>query len=282
MVKGCGRKFSKVTMNIFNIILLLVGLGVIAVTGWSLGNGGSIPGGWGENGIISSSVILPQALLWAALGLGILAVLVTILGFCAANGKKKHCFSLTIFSILVILIGLAILIIGVWIYLVGSWGQSLSTCPAALTVPTGDLNTCAPPVVYSEPYVQTFLQTFQSCQFDSNPNYCMGTSQEAQICRGIYTEIVDPNAADCATIPFSTFLTKSSDYISPWSFTAGIVLIVLGGVIFFMSLPAFCLCCAPSKRAREQDEIQEEATARRAAAAQQQSAAPVTGNTRYV
>merc|ERR1712176_1582968 len=172
MVKGCGRKFSKVTMNIFNIILLLVGLAVIAVTGWSLGNGGSVPGGWGENGIISSAVVLPQALLWAALGLGILAVLVTVLGFCAANGKKKHCFSLTIFSILVI---------GVWVYLVGSWGQELASCPQAQQVPTGNLNECPPPLVYSESYVQTFLQTFQSCKFDSDPNFCMGSSQEAQI-----------------------------------------------------------------------------------------------------
>lgn len=274
-------------MNIFNVIILLVGAGVIAATAWALSNGGALPGGWGSDGVINSNIIVPQSLLWAALALGILAVLVTILGFFAANGKKKHCCSLSIFTVLVMLIGLAILIIGVWIYLVGTWGKSLQDCPEALNY-AGDTSTsfgnCYPPSWYTEAYVQSFWATYEQCQFGTNATYCLGESQDEQICRGIYTTIVEPGADTCASISFGAFLSESIDYIAPWSFTAGIVLIVLGGVIFLMSIPAICLCCAPSKQRRENEEVQEEAMARRAAAAGgvQQAGTPVTGNTRYV
>lgn len=281
-VKGCGRKLSKTTLNIFNVLIILIGAGVIAVSGWSLGNGGALPGGWGDSGVVSSSLILPQSLLWAALALGILAILVSGLGFCAANGKKKHCCSLTIFTVLVMLIGVAILIIGVWIYLAGSWGKSLTTCGQALQNPAGTLSECEPPVFYSESYTQTISQTYTECQFETNASFCLGDSEQAQICRGIYTQIVNPDAADCASISYESFFISTTDYIAPWSFTAGIVLIALGGVIFFMSIPAICLCCAPSKASREKEEVQEEAAARRAAAAGQAGGQPVQGNTRYV
>lgn len=287
MVKGCGRKFSKVLMNIFNILILLIGAGIIAVTAWALANGGNIPGGWGDSGPISSGVIVPQSLLWAALALGILAVLVPILGFCAANGKKKHCFSLSIFTILVMLIGLAILAIGVAIYLFGTWGYSLKDCNAATSAPNGDVSSCYPPAWYSQGVIEAFSQTYTECNFDgsSQPGFCAGSDQQAQICLGIYTTILEPGATQCPAsgISYDQYFNSMVDYIAPWSFTAGIVCIVLGGAIFLMSIPAICLCCAPSKQSREKEEVREEAMAQRAAAAGAQAGGePVTGNTRYV
>lgn len=283
MVKGCGRKCSKVTMNIFNVIILLLGLAIIAVSGWALGNNGALPGGWSDSGIVDSGYVIPESLIWAVLALGILAVLVPILGFCAACGKKKHCFSLTIFAVLVMLIGLAILIIGVFIYLFGTWGRSLTTCAEATQNPAGNLDLCSPPTFYSQGFTQSLLSVYNECEFGEAAPACTGNSESAQLCLGIYTAIIEPGSSSCSQTSYDDFFTKTVDYVSPWSFTVGVVVIALGGVIFLMSIPAICLCCAPSKSTREKEEVQEEAQARRAAAAgQQQSGSPVQGNTRYV
>ena len=123
-------------MNIFSVLILLIGAGVITVTAWALANNGSLPTIDGSS-IVTSSAVVPVALLWAGVALGIVLVLCSVLGFCAGNGKRKHCFSLTVFIIIVILAGLAVLVVGVFIYLASSYGTQLETCSAALTNPAG-------------------------------------------------------------------------------------------------------------------------------------------------
>lgn len=283
MVKGCGRKTSKVAMNIFSVVILLIGAAVIAVTAWALANNGALPTVDGSS-IVNSTAIIPIALLWAGLALGIVLVLCSVLGFFAGNGKRKHCFSLTVFIIIVILAGLAVLVIGIFIYLASSFGTQLETCPAALTSPAGDLDTCSGvPTIYSVPFTAAFIETYNGCGFDNNA-FCTDSSAAAEACLAYYNSIFPGQACDSVT--YAEFFVAGVQYMTPWAFVAGIVIICCGGVVTFMTVPAFCLCCTKSKEEREVEEVVDERVLRQqqkeAAAVQQAGGTPVTGASRYV
>ena len=113
-------------------------------------------------------------------------------------------------------------------------------CSTIITVHlTGNLDTCdGVPTFYSIPFTQAFIETYDNCGFD-NAGFCTGTSAGQEACLAYFNSIFPGET--CGSRTYAEFFVAGVQYMTPWAFIAGVVIICCGGAVVFMTVPAFCL-----------------------------------------
>lgn len=245
---GCGTNCCRSYVQLMNLIVLLIGLGIIGVALFLIIDEnaseflGSTAGPWIQ---------------YVTLALGILTVIFSSVGCCLANSLSKC--RLTFYGIILFFIGAIVVIAGAATIVYKDYSNTIAIASASSTYPS-----LAPGVFGTQQYLADYeagifsaccandnfgvaqcsgLETAVVCIFNEN-SYQAGMDSASNICDAFDETFSlcgqENNALDAEfqyfTVQFQAFL---QDYVYP----AGIAFIVMGALLILASIGSCVLAC---------------------------------------